>query len=135
VTEHPLASLITLIEGSSTDAATVDQVRSLIGAGETVLILLDSNHSRAHVAAELDAYAPMVTPGSYIIATDGVMQDLADVPRGEASWTDDNPAAAAREFAARSSDFVLEQPPWPFNESALRENITHWPDAWLRRVR
>jgi cephalosporin hydroxylase len=133
IEEHSLKPYITLIEGSSVDRGVLDQVRARIDPGDAVMVLLDSNHSRAHVAAELEAYAPMVTPGSYIVATDGLMQDLTGVPRGAASWRDDNPAAAAREFAARHQEFVLEPPRWPFNESALQRNVTHWPDAWLRR--
>ncbi len=132
--EHPLRSYITLIEGSSTDEAIVAEVAGHVKEGETVLVILDSNHTKAHVAAELEHYAPLVTPGSYIVATDGIMQDLADVPRGGADWTTNNPAAAAREFAAGHPEFVLEQPQWPFNESDLGENITHWPEAWLRRT-
>jgi cephalosporin hydroxylase len=132
---HPLASLITLIEGSSTAPAVVNKVRSLIAPGETVLVILDSDHSFAHVAAELETYAPLVTKGSWIVATDGVMQVLEDAPRGRAGWADDNPARAAREFAARNPDFAIEEPAWPFNESTLKGNITHWPDAWLKRLR
>lgn len=134
IEEHPLAAAITLIEGSSTDEDTLAKVRAQIRPGETVLVILDSDHSKKHVAAELEAYAPMVTPGSYIVATDGIMQDLADMPRGNADWGQNNPAAAAREFAAAHPEFVLEQPHWPFNESELAANITHWPDAWLRRA-
>ena len=102
--------------------------------GDTVLVILDSCHTKAHVAAELEAYHHLVTPGSYIVATDGSMQDLWDVPRGDSTWKDDHPSAAAREFAATHPEFQLEQPAWPFNESALTENITHWPDAFLRRT-
>ena len=101
--------------------------------GETVLVLLDSNHSFAHVAAELEAYCGLVTPGSYIVATDGVMENLSDVPRGSPGWKTDNPSEAARRFAAAHPEFVLEQPAWPFNESSLGKNLTHWPEAWLRR--
>ena len=131
---HPLSDLITLIEGSSTDAAVVDQVRACIAPGETVLVLLDSNHSREHVARELEMYAPLVTPGSYIVATDGLMEDLHDVPNGRSDWVTDNPSAAAREFAAANPEFELAVPPWAFNESELQSAITYWPDAWLRRV-
>ena len=134
IESHELSSLITLVEGSSIDTRILGQVASLVKAGEKVLVILDSNHSRAHVAAELEAYAPLVTPGSYIVATDGSMEFLHDVPRGQPGWVKDNPAEAAREFASRHPEFVLEQPPWSFNESDLRENITHWPDAWLRRL-
>jgi len=131
---HELSSGISLIEGSSTDPSIVRQVSSLVSAGDTVLVILDSNHSRDHVAAELEAYCALVTPGSYIVATDGSMEFLHDVPRGQSGWITDNPSVAAREFAARHPEFVLEQPAWAFNESTLRENITHWPDAWLRRL-
>jgi len=131
---HPLAGMITLIEGSSTDSAVVDRVRACVQPGETVLVLLDSNHTHAHVAAELEAYAGLVTPGSYIVATDGIMKDLHDVPRGRPEWTWDHPTAAAADFARSHPEFVLEQPAWPFNESGLRQNLTHWPGAYLRRL-
>jgi cephalosporin hydroxylase len=131
---HELAPYITLVEGSSTDVDLVAQVRRLVKPGETVLVILDSNHTKAHVAAELEAYADMVTRGSYIVATDGIMKDVHDVPRGNPDWTTDHPTAAAAEFAARHLEFVLEQPAWPFNESPLRANVTHWPGAWLRRT-
>jgi len=131
---HELFPLIELIEGDSTAPDIVQQVRALIQPGESVLVILDSCHTKQHVAAELQAYAPLVTPGSYIVATDGFMKDLTDVPRGQAEWGCDNPAAAAVEFVRERTDFVLETPPWPFNESELQQNVTHWPQAWLKRV-
>ena len=87
-----------------------------------------------HVLAELDAYHDLVSRGSYIVATDGSMKDLYDVPRGKPEWKQDNPTAAALEFAKKHPEFVIEQPAWPFNDSDLKENITHWPGAWLRRL-
>jgi cephalosporin hydroxylase len=132
---HELASYITLIEGSSTSPETVARAKSLVNPGETVLVLLDSNHTKGHVLAELEAYFGMVTTGSYIVATDGIMKDLPDVPRGNRDWTWDNPTDAAIEFAAKHPEFVIEQPTWPFNESGLKRNLTHWPGAWLRRIR
>jgi len=135
IEEHPLFEYITLIEGSSTATEVLEQVGAHVSPGQSVLVILDSNHTYAHVLAELEAYSKWVTPGSYIVATDGVMLDLEDVPRGGAGWADDNPARAARDFAAKHPEFVIEQPEWLFNESALDKNITHWPDAWLKRVR
>jgi len=131
---HPLAQSITLIEGDAVAAETVARVRALVKPGETVLVLLDSNHSREHVLRELEAYSPLVTPGSYIVATDGLMRDLTDVPRGDPGWAHDNPAEAAAEFAREHPAFVLEQPRWLFNESDLTRPVTHWPGAWLRKV-
>ena len=130
---HPMYELITMIEGSSTDPDIVSQVKSLVNTDETILVILDSNHSKAHVADELEAYHDLVTPGSYIVATDGIMYDLHDVPRGESDWDWNHPTDAAKEFAENHPEFVIEQPDWPFNESELSENITHWPGAWLRR--
>jgi cephalosporin hydroxylase len=131
---HELFPFITLIEGSSIDPAIVQQVKSLLKPGETVMVILDSNHTKAHVLAELELYHKLVSPGSYIVATDGSMQDLYDVPRGKVEWQWDNPTAAAREFVQTHPEFVIEQPAWPFNESTLKANITHWPEAWLRKV-
>lgn len=133
IEEHPLNDRITLIEGSSVDSNIVEQVRALVKPNETVLVILDSNHSYQHVMAELIAYSPLVTPDSYIVATDGIMLDLADVPRGQEHWDRDNPAEAALDFAASNPEFTIEQPSWPFNESDLTNNITHWPHAWLKR--
>ncbi|MFC4656933.1 cephalosporin hydroxylase family protein [Rheinheimera marina] len=130
---HELFSRITLIEGSSTDSEVVAKAASLVKPTDNVLVILDSNHSYAHVLNELRAYAPLVTAGSYIVATDGIMHDLADVPRGHQSWLTDNPTCAARDFADAHPEFVIEQPHWSFNESNLEQNVTHWPGAWLKR--
>lgn len=133
IAQHRLSHRIEMIEGDSVAPSTVAKVHSLIGQGDTVLVILDSHHSKAHVAGELCAYAPLVTPGSCIIAADGIMRDLADVPGGDPAWSYDNPAAAALEFAATHPEFEMRQPRWPFNKSALERNITYWPDGWLWR--
>jgi cephalosporin hydroxylase len=130
---HFLANLITLVEGGSTDSTTVSRVKELIAPGETVLVLLDSNHTKAHVLAELDAYSDLVTPGSYIVAMDGVLELIPGAPRTtpESAWN--NPATAAREFAARRPEFEIAEPDFAFNEGAVRGWVTYWPSAFLRR--
>lgn len=133
IESHELIDYITLIEGSSTAPDIVSKVKSNIKPGEKVLVILDSNHTKQHVADELQAYCEFVTKDSYIVATDGSMKDLYDVPRGSADWVWNHPTAAAAEFAELHPEFILEHPTWPFNESELTENITHWPGAWLRR--
>jgi cephalosporin hydroxylase len=130
---HELFPYITLIEGSSIAPETVARVNELIQPGERVLVILDSCHTKDHVLGELEAYQPLVGPGSYLVATDGIMRDVHDVPRGTPEWRTDNPAAAAQHFAREHPEFVLETPAWKFNESELRENITYSPSAWLRR--
>lgn len=131
---HELKPMITMIEGSSIDPGIVASVKKLIKPTDKVMLILDSNHSKAHVAAELDAYHDIVSVGSYIVSTDGIMRDVYDVPRGAPTWKHDNPCAANEEFLKKHPEFVLEQPAWRFNESELDRVITGWPDAYLKRV-
>jgi cephalosporin hydroxylase len=133
IEQHRLSHRIETIEGDSIAPATVEKVRSRVSANEAVLVILDSHHSKDHVAAELRAYSPLVTPGSCTVAADGIMRDLTDVPGGDTNWSWDNPAAAALEFAAAHPEFEMRQPRWPFNRSDLEQNITYWPDGWLWR--
>ena len=133
IESHELYDLITLVEGDSIAPEVVSQVKSLVKPGEVVMIILDSNHSKQHVLAELEAYHDLVSTGSYVVATDGIMKEVHDVPRAKPEWSWDNPAAAAIEFVQKHPQFVLEQPAREFNESELSENITYWPGAWLKR--
>jgi cephalosporin hydroxylase len=131
---HPLRPYIELVEGSSIAPEVVARVRDLVKPGETALVSLDSDHSKKHVLAELEAYSPFVTPGSYIVATDGIMEILHDAPRGKPEWKDDNPAAAADAFLRGHPEFVGEEPPFPFNEGSVQKRVTHWPRAFLKRL-
>ena len=130
---HELSPMIKLVEGNSVAPEIVRLAAADIRPGDTVMVILDSNHSREHVAAELEAYHALVTPGSYIVATDGIMRDVHDVPRGTPGWITDNPAQAAEDFAARHPEYTIEAPAWRFNESDLDRNITAWPSAWLKK--
>ncbi|MEM1161809.1 MAG: CmcI family methyltransferase [Pseudomonadota bacterium] len=131
---HEMVHRIDMVEGSSIDPAVVAQAAEAAEGLETVMVILDSNHTYDHVMAELEAYAPLVTKGAYIVSTDGVMRDVVGVPRAGEGWVTDNPANAAEDFAAKTPGFVIEQPAWPFNESTLSKNVTHYPSAWLKRV-
>lgn len=132
---HRLFKRITLLEGSSVDPSVVERVHQEITAEDVVLVILDSNHTKGHVLGELEAYAPLVTVGSYIVATDGIMSLVHDVPRGSASWALDNPREAAAEFLASHPQFQLDDPiPPAFNEAGTTQRATHWQGAYLRRV-
>jgi len=135
VESHAMKSRVTLIEGSSIDPSVVATVKGLAGNASPVIVILDSDHTRNHVAAELEAYASLVTPGSYIVATDGITKDLSDVPRALPEWKADNPFDAASEFAKRHPEFLQQQPPWLVRADPLTENVTYWPGAWLKRLR
>ena len=132
---HALRDMITLIDGSSIAAETVAKVRALISPGEKVMVMLDSNHSKPHVLEELRAYGPMVTPGCYIVAADGVMEIVAGGPRTQPDWPTSNPKQAALEFVAENPDFAIEEPEWPFNEGMVRERVTYLPGAFVKRIR
>jgi cephalosporin hydroxylase len=133
---HPLAPYITLVEGDSADPATVAQVKTHVRPGERVMVVLDSSHARCHVMAELEAYCGIVTVGSYLVATDGYVAQLAGAPRGRRGWAWDNPETAVREFLARHPEFTLEPPSWPFNEgTGPAANVTYWSNGWLKRTR
>ncbi|MFI4937147.1 MAG: cephalosporin hydroxylase family protein [Candidatus Berkiellales bacterium] len=135
IEQHELSSAITLIQGSSIDTQIIQQVQTLIKKDDVVLVLLDSNHSYAHVLEELKLYSPMVTPGSYIVATDGIMKDLKGAPGAADDWEHDNPQTAVMEFLETNKTFVLETPKPIFNESSITFENTYWPNAWLKKVK
>jgi cephalosporin hydroxylase len=133
IEEHELKPLITLIEGSSIAPEIIAKVRAEIPEGGTVLVLLDSNHTRDHVLGELRLYGPLVSRGSYIVATDGIMAQVTGAPRTKPDWDTNNPLAAIEAFVAESPDFVVEEPAFPFNEGSVDERVTYWPRAFIRR--
>ena len=132
---HEMFPLIDLIQGSSVDPDTIAEVAAKVLPGESALVILDSNHSRAHVLLELRSYARFVPVGSYLVACDGIMQEVVGGERTHPDWVTDNPQSAVADFLAESDAFVLEEPPIPFNEGAVTERVTYWPNAYLRRIK
>ncbi len=130
---HPMADDITIVDGSSIEPDVVAEVQRHIAVDETVMVVLDANHTHDHVLAELEAYGPLVSEGSYIVATDGIMERLEGAPRSQEGWTDDNPGAAVRRFLADHPEFELVQPFPLFNEGVAVEPVTYWPNAYLRK--
>jgi cephalosporin hydroxylase len=116
--EHPR---VTYLAGrSSTELAVVDEVRQR-AAGRPTLVILDSDHSQAHVEAELAAYAPLVPVGCYVIVEDSnIGQIRKDLIPG--------PLEAVEAFLAQSDEFVIDRE----REKFL---ITFNPSGYLRRVR
>lgn len=126
---HPFAKRIDMIEGSSIDAGVVEQVKAKVRSGP-VMVVLDSNHTRTHVLAELAAYAPLVTRGSYLVVMDTVVEYMdadafADRPWGRG----DNPLVAVREFLASTDRFVVDE------EIENKLLITVAPSGYLRCVK
>lgn len=115
--------------GSSVSAETLASLRAWLGPTPgRVMVILDSDHNRPHVRAELEAYAPLVTPGSYLLCQDGVIDDLAMFHKNG----EEGPRLAVEDFFATSplaKDFEID------HERCDRFLITHHPKGWLRRVR
>lgn len=134
ICDHEMYDYITLIEGSSIDPDVIGQVRDQINPGEKVLVILDSNHTKDHVLGELRAYSPFVSVDSYVVACDGIMADVKGAPRTQEDWDWNNPTEAAKIFATEAQNFVIEEPVFPFNEGVVKERVTYWPSAYLKRV-
>lgn len=132
---HELYPHITLIEGNSVNIDVINKVKQLINPGEKVLVLLDSCHTKEHVLAELNAYGPLVGIDSYIVAMDGIMEQVVGAPRTETDWNWNNPKKAAEEFVANNREYIIEEPPFLFNEGSVREKVTYWPNGYIKKIR
>jgi cephalosporin hydroxylase len=132
---HPMFKRITMFEGSSIAPEMVERVKAEIAPDDVVMLILDSNHARDHVAAELEAYAQIVTPGSYILSQDGVMKLVSGMPRTSEDWDDNNPITAVEQFLERHPEFALVKPARLFDETQDTPDCSHHPVGWLRRTR
>lgn len=136
IESHPLFPFIILIEGSSVEPDVVQQVKALVKADERVIVFLDSCHTKEHVLAELNAYASVVSVGSYIVAMDGIMEQLVGAPRTELDWSWNNPRQAALAFVEKNQDFIIEEPPFLFNEGNISsQRVTYWPSGFIKRTK
>ena len=127
IQSHPLSSRLALIEGSSTSGDVLRQVRAVLRPDDVVMVVLDSDHRFEHVRREMELYAPFVTPGSYLVVFDGIMEQLADAPSGTSAWRHDNPLAATRDFLATHAEFEAD----PYYN---RLGVTYCPGGFLKRV-
>jgi cephalosporin hydroxylase len=91
-------------------------------ANGPVMIILDSDHTAAHVLKELEAYAPLLTEGSFLLVQDGVIDTLRKFRNGRPG-----PLAAIHQFLERHPEFEIDM------ERSTKFPITHHPDGWLRR--
>lgn len=138
---HPLAHMIDMLQGSSIDPELVAKVHAAAAGYERVMVILDSNHTHAHVLAELEAYAPLTTPGSYCVVFDTVVEDLPESMIHNRPWSKgNNPKTAVFEFlrrldaegrkAADGGDLRLTVDE-PLEQKLL---ITVAPSGYLKRI-
>ena len=126
---HPMASRIQMIQGSSSAPEIIEQVRSVAANYSRVLVYLDSNHTHDHVLAELQAYAPLTSKGSYCVVFDTVVEDMAqgNVPRPPLG-PGNNPKTAVWEYLKTHPEFEIDK---SIQHKLL---ITVAPDGYLKRV-
>ncbi|VFR55875.1 Cephalosporin hydroxylase [plant metagenome] len=107
---HPLSHLITMVQGSSIAEETIAQVRELAKGYRRVLVSLDSNHTHDHVLDELKAYGPMVTPGSYCVVFDTVVEDMPVELCAGRPWRPGNsPWSAVQAWLPENPDFEIDR--------------------------
>jgi cephalosporin hydroxylase len=119
-----------MLQGSSISAETVERViRGAIGRSR-VLVCLDSNHTHAHVLAELEAYAPLTTVGSYCVVFDTIVEKLPNEYFGNRPWgPGDNPLTAVTQFLTTHPEFEIDQ---RIDHKLL---LSVAPRGYLKRVR
>ena len=126
---HPLRFKMELIEGSSVDPVIVNLIRSRANDYQSILVSLDSNHTHEHVLGELNAYADLVTLGSYCIVFDTVIENLPSGLYDDRPWdVGDNPMTAARLWLKDHPEFVVDQA----IDSKLQISVA--PEGYLKRI-
>jgi cephalosporin hydroxylase len=112
IERHPIAKRVRLFEGSSVDPAVLARVRAEIPKGASVMVVLDSDHSREHVLAELRSYGPLVTPGCYLVVADTILGHLAakQTPRNRSKvWLKgDEPLSALEVYLKETDRFEID---------------------------
>ena len=127
---HPMSSRIQMIQGSSIAPEVIEQVKSVAKNYQRVLVCLDSNHTHDHVLAELEAYAPLTSVGSYCIVFDTIVEDMPKSMFSDRPWgPGDNPKTAVWEYLKTHNEFEIDK---QIQDKLL---ITIAPEGYLKRIR
>lgn len=126
---HPMARRIAMIEGSSIASDVITQVTQKAHGKARVVVLLDSNHTHAHVLAELNAYAPLVSVGSYCVVFDTVIEDMPANSYPDRPWgKGNNPKTAVHAWLGEHPEYEIDR---SIQDKLL---ITVAPDGYLKRI-
>lgn len=105
-----LSERLVLIEGSSTSAETLAQVKELLGGSRKVMVMLDSNHTHEHVLNELRTFAPFIEKGQYLICGDTIVEYMPPQLHVSRPWgPGNNPATAVKEFLSETDRFAVDE--------------------------
>ena len=129
IEKHPMFSRIQMIEGSSISPQIIKQVEEEAKNYKKILVCLDSNHTHEHVLAELKAYAPLTSVGSYCVVFDTIVEDMPQDTYPDRSWgPGNNPKTAVYEYLKTNSKFEIDK---TIQNKLL---ITVAPNGYLKRV-
>jgi len=130
IENHPMSSRIQMLEGSSIAPEIIEQVKRLADKYQRILVILDSNHTKEHVLAELEAYAPLTSIDSYCVVFDTIIEDLPKEMFPNRPWgPGDNPKTAVWEYLRTHPEFEIDK----FIPNKLL--ITVAPDGYLKRIK
>jgi cephalosporin hydroxylase len=131
IENHKMFKRIKMISGSSIDETTIEEVKKYAESKKKILVSLDSNHTHDHVLKELELYSPLVSPGSYIVVFDTIVEDL---PEGYFSQSrpwgiGNNPKTAVQEFLQKNRQFVIDE----MIDNKLLISVA--PGGYLKRIK
>lgn len=131
IENHKMFKRIKMISGSSIDETTIEEVKKYAESKKKILVSLDSNHTHDHVLKELELYSPLVSPGSYIVVFDTIVEDL---PEGYFSQSrpwgiGNNPKTAVHEFLENNRQFVIDE----MIDNKLLISVA--PGGYLKRIK
>lgn len=106
---HPMARRVQMLQGSSIDPDIIEQVKRIAAGKQRVLVALDSNHTHDHVLAELEAYAPLTSVGSYCVVFDTAVEDMPQAMFNDRPWgVGNNPKTAVHAYLRDHPEFVID---------------------------
>jgi cephalosporin hydroxylase len=130
IEEHPMFKRISMIQGSSITPEIVAQVVERAKGHKRIMVCLDSNHTHDHALAELEAYAPLTSVGSYCVVFDTLIEDMGEGAYPERSWgVGNNPKTAVWQYLKTHSEFEINK---SIDNKLL---ISVAPDGYLKRVK
>ena len=130
IESHPMASRIQMIEGSSVDPLIIESVKKISKNYKSLMVLLDSNHTHEHVYKELEAYAKLVSIGSYCVVFDTVIEDVPNAMFLDRPWgIGNNPKTAVQEYLKIHPEFKIDK------QIQNKLLITVAPDGYLKRIK
>lgn len=130
IEKHPLSNKIKMIQGSSIGEKIVRQVYDFAKDYNNIIVVLDSNHTHSHVLAELNAYAPLVSKGSYCVVFDTIIEDMPEDMFPDRPWgKGNNPKTAVGEYLKTHSEFEID------SNIENKLLITVAPGGYLKRIK